>query len=110
MSDEEVIKVASTVGTAPLWVPVAAAGGLVYGAGKGLDAANDFGKENGPLAGIAAALFIVGANIIAGPFRGIKKVGDVMIGKKKKKEWLEIPSMTIHYYIAFLYLYLILFN
>jgi hypothetical protein len=52
---------------------------------SGLDAANDFGKENGPLAGIAAAPFIVGANIIAGPFRGIKKVGDVMIGKKKKK-------------------------
>jgi hypothetical protein len=35
MSDKEAIKVASTVGTAPLWVPVAAAGGLVYGAGKG---------------------------------------------------------------------------
>jgi hypothetical protein len=41
MSDEEVIKVASTVGTAPLWVPVAAAGGLVYGAGKGKRVVSD---------------------------------------------------------------------
>jgi hypothetical protein len=35
MSDEEAIKTAATVGTAPLWVPAAAAGGIVYGAGKG---------------------------------------------------------------------------
>jgi hypothetical protein len=35
MSDEEIIKTTATVGTAPLWVPAAAAGGLIYGAGKG---------------------------------------------------------------------------
>jgi hypothetical protein len=52
---------------------------------SGLDVANDFGKKKGPLAGIAAAPFIVAANIIAGPFKGIKKVGDTMIGNNDKK-------------------------
>ena len=50
---------------------------------SGLDEANDFGKKEGPLVGIAAAPFIVVANIITGPFKGIKKVGDAMIGNDK---------------------------
>ncbi|XP_045172524.2 uncharacterized protein LOC123534367 [Mercenaria mercenaria] len=79
--DNEAIRTAAAVGTSPLWVPAAAAGGLVYGAGKGLDEANDFGKKHGPLAGIAATPFIVVGNILAGPFRGIKRVGDAMVGK-----------------------------
>ena len=50
---------------------------------SGLDEANDFGKKEGPLVGIVAAPVIVAANLITGPFKGIKKVGGAMIGKEK---------------------------
>lgn len=38
--DNKTIRTAATVGTSPLWVPAAAAGGIVYGAGKGMLALN----------------------------------------------------------------------
>lgn len=79
MADQQDIKVALIVGTAPLWVPVAAAGGLVYGVGKGIMSADDFEKKNGSFGSVAWP-FIVGYNIISGPLKGIKKVGDVLIG------------------------------
>lgn len=50
---------------------------------SGLDEANDFGKKYGPLAGIAASPFIVVGNIITGPFKGVKRVGDALVGKDK---------------------------
>jgi hypothetical protein len=46
---------------------------------SGIMSADDFEKKNGSFGSVAWP-FIVGYNIISGPLKGIKKVGDVLIG------------------------------
>lgn len=43
--DNKTIRTAATIGTSPLWVPAAAAGGIVYGAGKGMLALQSLPKD-----------------------------------------------------------------
>ncbi|WAQ97464.1 hypothetical protein MAR_030154 [Mya arenaria] len=79
------LKKVFTLVTSPIWVPVAAVGGIVHGAVKGLDKANDLSKEEGALVGVGAAAPLTALGIVTGPFTGIKKVGETMWGDDDDK-------------------------
>ena len=70
-----------TVITSPVWVPVAAAGGLVAAPVRAVKESVEEGKRKGAVKGVGNLPVNMVGSVVATPFQAIEKVGEAMWGK-----------------------------
>ena len=70
-----------TVITAPIWVPVAAAAGLVAAPVRAVKESVKEGKTKGAVKGVGNLPVNVIGSVVVTPFSAIEKVGEAMWGK-----------------------------
>jgi len=79
MSDKNTIRKLFTVVTAPVWVPVAAVGGLVTAPFKAAkESVNDAEKSDSVAKGIGMYPVNLMGNIVTSPFKAVGKVGEAL--------------------------------
>ena len=85
MSDEDRkgIRRLFTVITAPVWVPDAAAGGLVAAPVRAIKRSVEEGEKEGAVKGVGSLPENVVGSVVVSPFEAVNKVGEAMWGKDK---------------------------
>lgn len=72
-----------TVLTSPIWVPIAAAGGLVTAPVEAVKKSMEEGEREGAAKGVGNLPGNVIGSVVTSPFEAIGKVGEAMWGKDK---------------------------